>query len=838
MNSRPLTHFLALLLIPVSSLRADFRSGQAADLALGEIGSNRTFKSVSAIAVDPVTHKVFVSDAQRSRVLRFSSPESLTNGGGAEAVLGQADFVETGPGTATNRLSYPQGLAVDSAGRLWVADQGNNRVLRFDHAASLGSGAPAAGLLGQPGFSSKTPGVAENRMDSPAALAADQQGALWVVDTGNHRVLRMDNAAAKPIGGAADGVLGQPDFSQNNPSISADGLTWPSAIAVESVLASGIWTTSRLWVGDGVRNRVLLFTNPASKPDGGAADLVLGQPTFTDSAFATTRNGMNGVSGLAVAGGTLWVADRDNHRVLRFDNAAGKTNGANADGVLGQSVFTAAVTGGGVGGMNGPLDIALDGGRLWIADDRNRRVLRHENAALKSNGNDADGLLGAAVFIAAGIDARTVSSGGGMAIDPVSGKVFVSDQINNRVLRFASAGTLSSGAAAEAVLGQPDFTSNAEGLGASGMRRPAGLAMDHSGHLWVADSSNSRVLRFDNAATLPTGSAASRVLGQATFQTWSWSATASTMYQPTALAVETTFNQLFPGWSTTRLWVADSRNSRVLRFDNPVSLANGAAASGVLGQMNFTSSAGTSDAGTISDPSGLATDAAGHLWVSDRLFHRVLRFDAAAGKANGASANGLLLQPSFTLKSYSPITSQTLGSRPYGLCASPAGRLFVSNLSSNRVVWFDNAATRPNGAAADGVLGQPGFGAAPDGFESTAWNSLDGCADCALDASGRLWVSDLGHERVLRFSPALESSIKSVGLDVQGKFYMLINARIGERFEVRSSPDLQNWSVLEASIKHTSGAAGSSFTPSFWIAPAAAAGQRFYRLEWPHASAP
>ena len=144
-------------------------------------------------------------------------------------------------------------------------------------------------------------------MDSPAALAADQQGALWVVDTGNHRVLRMDNAAAKPIGGAADGVLGQPDFSQNNPSISADGLTWPSAIAVESVLASGIWTPSRLWVGDGVRNRVLLFTNPTSKPDGGAADLVLGQPTFTDSAFATTRNGMNGVSGLAVAGGTLWV---------------------------------------------------------------------------------------------------------------------------------------------------------------------------------------------------------------------------------------------------------------------------------------------------------------------------------------------------------------------------------------------------------------------------------------------------------------------------------------------------------------------------------------------------
>jgi hypothetical protein len=105
----------------------------------------------------------------------------------------------------------------------------------------------------------------------------------------------------------------------------------------------------------------------------------------------------------------------------------------------------------------------------------------------------------------------------GVAVDPTSGKVFVADSANNRVLRFASLAALNNGAAAEAVLGQPDFTSNASATSQSGMRGPWNLTVDSSGQLWVADSQNSRVLRFDNAATKANGANADGVLGQPDF---------------------------------------------------------------------------------------------------------------------------------------------------------------------------------------------------------------------------------------------------------------------------------------------------------------------------------
>jgi DNA-binding beta-propeller fold protein YncE len=93
----------------------------------------------------------------------------------------------------------------------------------------------------------------------------------------------------------------------------------------------------------------------------------------------------------------------------------------------------------------------------------------------------------------------------GVTVDPTSHKVFVADQFNNRVLRFSSVTALSNGAAAEAVLGQADFTSHLANRGgaiaANTMYYPYSVSVDSGGRLWVADSYNHRILRFDNAST-------------------------------------------------------------------------------------------------------------------------------------------------------------------------------------------------------------------------------------------------------------------------------------------------------------------------------------------------
>src|SRR5207244_4502260 len=106
------------------------------------------------------------------------------------------------------------------------------------------------------------------------------------------------------------------------------------------------------------------------------------------------------------------------------------------------------------------------------------------------------------------------------------------------------------------------------------MRNPSGVAVDASGNLYVADSSNSRVLFFPSGSS--TGAAATKVWGEPDFNTRSFATTATNMWAPFGLAADSHGN----------LYVADSVNHRVLFF--PAGSASGAAATKVLGQPDFT----------------------------------------------------------------------------------------------------------------------------------------------------------------------------------------------------------------------------------------------------------
>jgi DNA-binding beta-propeller fold protein YncE len=657
-----------------------FSNGQAASLVLGhptftESGQvvARRLRLPSSVAVDPTTGAVFVADSANNRVLRFDSQTALANGAPADGVLGQSSFTSNTHATSAQGMYYPAGVAVDASGRLWVADQDNHRVLRFDAAASKPNGAPADGVLGQSSFSGGTSAVGAQRMNSPAGVAVDGSGRLWVADQNNHRVLRFDNAAAKPDGAAANGVFGQGGFASSTFATSAQGMYFPRDVVLDG--------SGRLWVAGQFNHRVLRFDNAAAKPNGAFANGVLGQPNFTSRTEATSAQGMIWAYAVAVdGGGRLWVADASNNRVLRFDSAASKPNGAAADGVLGQGTFTSGAEATSAEGMRQPADVALDGsGRLWVVDQNNQRVLRFDNAAAKPAGAGADGVLGSTHFTTTRpVSAEELYDPQAVAVDPASGKVFVADASNNRVLRFASRASLSNGAAAEGVLGQPDFTSNAEAAGAQGMDYPTSVAVDGAGRLWVVDSDNHRVLRFDSAAAKPNGAAADGVLGQAGFSSNTGAAGAQGMDYPTGLATD----------ADGRLWVVDSNNHRVLRFDNAAAKPNGGAADGVLGQPNFTSHEPFGGSGAVMDsPYGVAVDVGGRLWVVDSNNHRVLRFDGAAAKPDGAAADGVLGQPDF-IGNTAATTVQGLY-WPSGLAVEGSGWVWVADTFNNRVLGFD-----------------------------------------------------------------------------------------------------------------------------------------------------
>ncbi|MDX2128824.1 MAG: T9SS type A sorting domain-containing protein [Chloroherpetonaceae bacterium] len=639
--------FIVSLHLGVSSALAQFTTGQAANVVLGQGGftagstnglDGAGFISPSGVAVDSVSGKVFVADAGNHRVLRFTSAAAMMTGSAAEAVFGQPNLFSNTPnngGLSASTMSNPSGVAVDGSGNLYVADQNNHRVLRFASAATALTGAAATVALGQPDFVSaiaNNGGLSASTMSNPFGVAVDGSGNLYVADLSNSRVLRFASASTALTGAAATVALGQPNLTSgtaNNGGRSASTMNIPSGVAVDG--------SGNLYVADRGNNRVLRFASAATALTGAAANVVLGQGVFTAGvANLLDGAGFSAPSGVAVdpVSGKIFVADAGNHRVLRFTSAAAMVTGSAAEAAFGQpDLFSNTANNGGLSAstMSIPSGVAVDGsGNLYVADYNNHRVLRFASAATALTGAAAAVALGQPDLVSGtanngGLSASTMNFPYGVAVDG-SGNLYVADFSNNRVLRFASAATALTSAAATVALGQPNLTSgtaNNGGLSASTMSSPSGVAVDGSGNLYVADRGNNRVLRFASAATALTGAAAAVALGQPDLVSGTANnggLSASTMRFPHGVAVD----------GSSNLYVADQNNHRVLRFASASTALTGAAATVALGQPNLTSGTannGGRSASTMNGPYGVAVDVSGNLYVADFSNHRVLRFN-------------------------------------------------------------------------------------------------------------------------------------------------------------------------------------------------------------------
>jgi len=371
---------LATLLIPFSPAFAQFPPLPAADLVLGAADFDTAGSALSTatgmstpygIAIDPTSGAVFVSDLDHNRVLRYPDLSSLTNGAAAEAAFGQPDLTQSAPGLSATSLNGPEGLHVDSSGRLWIADAANNRVLMYENASTLPSGSAADLVLGQPDFGNLDPGNSASQMNIPVHALVDANDNLWVADRENNRVLKFVGASTLVNGAAASIVLGQVDFFQSNVlSVTASTMENPSSLTIDAF--------DNLWIADFGHGRVLRFSNASLLGSGAAADGVLGQTDFvSESAGSGAQSIETPISPLIDPTGSLWVTDNSNHRILLFKNARLKSNGAPADGLIGQADFTTSAPGLSARKLQGPWASALaPSGRLWVCDSGNHRVLR------------------------------------------------------------------------------------------------------------------------------------------------------------------------------------------------------------------------------------------------------------------------------------------------------------------------------------------------------------------------------------------------------------------------------------------------------------------------------
>lgn len=364
-----------------------------------------------------------------------------TDGQAAVHVVGQTTFGLSSGATAANRFNQTRGVCLDSVNsKLYVADGGNNRVLRFAYPIAA-NGPTAEAVFGQPSFTTNTAnigGLSATSMSRPYSLAVDTSGTLYVADNVNHRVLAFPAAhLAATTGTAAARVLGQATFATSSSATTASGFSAPDGLAWEA--------PDRLWVAEFSNRRVVRFENVSAKPDGAPADGVLGQINFTTRSNQTTTAGISAAFDVKVNQGRVYIADYFNHRILRHDAAASKANGAPADGVLGQPDFTSTGSALSATRLNSPEAVAVDpSGRLYVADRNNRRVMIFDDAASKANGAAADNVLGQPGFVtnAAGSGAAQVAGPCGVAIDAAANRIVVTEGDNMRANVYQASGTL------------------------------------------------------------------------------------------------------------------------------------------------------------------------------------------------------------------------------------------------------------------------------------------------------------------------------------------------------------------------------------------------------------
>ncbi|WP_210414459.1 NHL repeat-containing protein [Leptospira wolffii] len=224
-------------------------SGGVADITLGTFNSNNqtqnTFNNPWDLAADS-SGSVWVADYFNSRVLRFSPP--FTSGMNADLVLGKSSFTSGAAGASANQMASPNDVEVDSSGKVWVADTGNHRVLRFSPPFSNGMAADL--VLGQPDFVSSSYALDADSLSSPNGVSIASNGAVWVADSGNMRAVRFSPPFTN--GKAADNVLGEPDLVSTNSSFIVSDKTIGSTSSV-AVAPCG------LWISDTTNNRVLFF---------------------------------------------------------------------------------------------------------------------------------------------------------------------------------------------------------------------------------------------------------------------------------------------------------------------------------------------------------------------------------------------------------------------------------------------------------------------------------------------------------------------------------------------------------------------------------------------------
>jgi sugar lactone lactonase YvrE len=402
-----------------------------------------------------------------------------------------------GPATDAE-LNAPKGLAVDAAGNLYIADSYNHRVRRVN---SSGIIATVAGT-GTSGFSGDGGAATDAELYFPGDVALDSAGNLYTADTSNHRVRKVNTSGMITTHG---GNGEEPFFGEGVPAISARFRSAEALVLVgrdplrpESSRHQRL-TQDRHDSGAGRSDGPILIADYGNdrvrRIDAeGVITTVAGNPLGVDDDGIPATLARMHPWGVAATAAGGFYVSEPSHRIRKVD-AAGFVETVAGTGTAGESQDGDLAV---LAQLNFPAGMVLDGlGNLYIAEPGNHAVrkIAADGRIYRVAGRGTPGFSGDAG------PATEASLKGPLdvALD-AAGNLYITDHQNHRIRRVDTSGIITT------VAGTGSFGMSGDGGPAvlAELNFPRGLTLDEDGNLYVADARNDVVRRVDTDGIITT----------------------------------------------------------------------------------------------------------------------------------------------------------------------------------------------------------------------------------------------------------------------------------------------------------------------------------------------
>jgi uncharacterized protein (TIGR03437 family) len=629
------------------------------------------------------------------------------------------------------QLSYPNGLAFDKAGNLYIADTGNNRVRRI---STDGLITTVAGL-GTPGTDPADSGPATGaRLSAPFGVAFDAAGNLYI---GDNRFIRkvspdgmISTLSACPTCGYATGAALAPD-STGNLYFASTAQVWKIAPTAATSVIAGMLCCQGGYSGEGGPATQAIMGGVGGIAISAKGEIYLADTLSSlilriaiDGTIHTFASGLFGPSGLAFdTAGNLYVSElgdwSDALQIVAksptsyVGRYARRLSKIAPDGTITTIAGNGTEEYSGDGGLStaaqldAPWGLAADShGNIYIGDSGNHTIRK-----IASNG---------IISTVAGTAVRGSSGDGGnathaqlnqplgIAIDP-AGNLFIAECLGARIRKVSAAGVISTVAGT----GVPGYAGDGGPAVSAQLACPHGVAADASGNVYIADTGSQRVRKISAAGLISTiaGNGLNGFAGDG------GPAVKAQLFAPSNLALDSTGN----------LYIADTGNNRIRRIslDGVIDTVAGG------GQVPVASNNDgvPATAATLGAPQGVAVDSAGNLYIAETQGNHIRRVSPAGiiSTIAGRALYGYLAyfdgNLDLYLRGYSGDGGPSVTARtgmPYSLAVDPNFNVYVADLPNAAVRVLKpspiaNAASVLHGPIAPGeIVTLHGLGLGPD----------------------------------------------------------------------------------------------------------------------------